>query len=645
VVTAVGAGVTGFEVGDRVFGFAPGGAFATLVNVPYPFVARQPEVVNAVEAATLPAAVLTAALAFEWAKPKPGDRVLIHAASGGVGLAAVQLAQRAGATVFATASAPKQQTLRNLGIEHVYDSRTLDFADRILADTNGAGVDVVLNSLTNEGFVAATVGATAQCGRFVEIAKRDIWSPEAMAEARPDIAYHVLALDDVMQQEPFRIKAMLDEVAEDLGGGALDPLPFQAYPITEAKSAFRCMQQARHIGKIVLRVPEPLQPRRDRTYLVTGGLGALGLRLAELLAQEGAGCLVLSSRRSPDEAAQQAIEAMGSQHDCRVEVLSADLGDEQSVKDLLDDIRSRMPPLGGVFHLAGVLEDALLPQQTAETLRIALAPKAFGAWHLHRLTQVDAPELFVLFSSASAVLGSPGQANYTAANGFLDGLAAHRHALGLPATSVDWGPWADAGMAASEAARANLGKQGFTPLKPALALSAMAEMMRHGTVQATVIAVQWQRLARLIGPVRPPMLEHVLPKAAATQVSDHGLLKRLLQVPESQRADFLTEHVQGLLQHILGLAEPPAPDSRFLEMGMDSLMAVEMRNSLLGQFGTTVAIPSTVVFDHPTIRSLAEYLASQPLDGSSAGTTETAVAAAPMPSEVTEETKEASQDV
>jgi len=624
VVTAVGEGVSELQVGDRVFGFAPGGAFATLVNVPYLFVARQPEGANPVEAATLPAAVLTAALAFEWARPKPGERVLIHAASGGVGLAAVQLAQRAGATVFATASAPKQQTLRDLGIEHVYDSRTLDFADRILADTGGAGVDIVLNSLTNEGFVAATVRATAQGGRFVEIAKRDIWSPEAMAETRPDIAYHVLALDDVMQLQPARIKRMLDGVAQDLGRGALKPLPFQAYPITEAKAAFRCMQQARHVGKIVLSVPEALKLRRDRTYLITGGLGALGLHAAEFLAQQGAGCLVLSSRRLPDQPAQQAIDAIVSQHGCRVDVVCADMGDEQAVRELLDGIRGKMPPLGGVLHLAGVLEDALLPQQTAEKVHTVLAAKAFGAWHLHRLTQADALELFVLFSSASAVLGSPGQANYAAANAFLDGLAAHRHARGLPATSVNWGPWADAGMAASDAARANLAKQGLTPLKPTMALSALAEVLRHGTVQATVIAVQWQRLARLMGPAHPPMLEHVLPRATAAQAADRGLLKRLLQVPESQRADFLTEHLQGLLQHILGLAQPPAPDSRFLELGMDSLMAVEMRNSLLGQFGTSVAIPSTVVFDHPTIRALAEYLAGQPMDGS-------LTQAAPMP--------------
>ncbi|WP_245291670.1 type I polyketide synthase [Methylosinus sp. R-45379] len=623
VVTAVGEGVEGFAVGDRVFGFAPGGAFATAVNTPYPFLAHQPASVGAAEAATLPAAMLTVMLGYEWALPKKGERVLIHAASGGVGLAAVQLAQKAGAIVYATASAPKQQTLRDLGVEYIYDSRTLDFADQILADTGGAGVDIVLNSLTSEGFVAATVRATAQGGRFIEIAKRDIWTPEAMAAARPDIAYHILALDDVMRDDLPRIKRMLDKLAEDLGRGELQTLPFMAYPITEAKTAFRCMQQARHIGKIVLTVPEAPKPRRDRSYLVTGGLGALGLRMAEFLAQQGAGRLVLTSRRPPDDSAKETIAAIMSQYDCRVDAITADVGDEASLRALLEGIRRDGPPLGGVFHLAGVLDDALIPQQTPEKVLKTLAPKALGAWLLHHLTLDDAPELFVMFSSASAVLGSPGQANYAAANAFLDGLAAHRHALGLPAASVNYGPWAEAGMAASEAARVNLGRQGLTPLKPAMALSALAEMIRHGAAQAIVIGAQWQRIAKLMGPTRPPMLEHVLPKAAAAQAFDGAFLKQLEKVPEEQRADFLTEHLQGQLQHILGLAQPPAPDSRFLELGMDSLMAVELRNRLLGQFGASVSIPSTVVFDHPTVRALAEYLGSQTAEGGAVEATTT----------------------
>jgi NADPH:quinone reductase-like Zn-dependent oxidoreductase/acyl carrier protein len=637
VVTAVGDGADGFEVGQRVFGFSPG-AFASRVNAPFLFLAAQPARLSAVEAATLPAAMLTAGLAFEWARPERGERVLIHAASGGVGLAAVQLAQKRGAIVFATASKPKQKMLRELGVTHVYDSRSTAFADEILADTGGAGVDVVLNSLTSEGFVEATVRATAANGRFVEIAKRDIWSPEKMAEVRSDIRYEILALDGVMQNDPVRIKQLLDELAASLERNGCDPLPYQVYPLTEAKAAFRCMQQARHIGKIVLRLPGGLKPQRDRTYLITGGLGALGLRTASGLAQLGAGHLVLTSRRPPDPAAQAAIDEIAEQFQCQVHVRVADVGEETQVRDLLAGIRRDLPPLAGVAHLAGVLDDGLLPQQSWQRFRTVLAPKALGAWHLHRLTRGDALDFFLLYSSGSSVLGSPGQANYAAANALLDGLAAYRQAQGLPATSINWGPWADAGMAAGEAARANLGKQGLVPLKPAAALAALGDIVSHGTAQATVIKAHWPRMAKLFGTLRPPILEHVLPKAAAAGGGGNALLKQLHDVPAGQRGAFVTEHLQRELQQILGLAQPPPPESRFLELGMDSLMAVELRNRLLGQFGRAFTISSTVVFDYPTIRALAEYLASQTPDPGVSAPAAAAVASAaePAPAPATE---------
>ena len=302
-VTQLGGGVTGLEVGQRVYGFMHG-AFATRFNVPVHVVAPLPDGLSAVAAATIPAAALTTRLAFDWAQLKPGDRVLIHAASGGVGLAAIQMAQRKGAIVFATASAYKRATLRKLGVEYVYDSRSTDFADQILADTDGAGVDVVLNSLTNEGFIEATVRATAQNGRFVEIAKRDIWTREQMTAARPDIAYEIVALDWACVQRPEHIRSLLDEVSDGLATGEWTPLPAEVYPLSEAKTAFRRMQQARHIGKIVLQMPNPLQPRGDRSYLITGGLGAIGLHTAAYLAQLGAGDIVLTSRRAPDVQAQ-----------------------------------------------------------------------------------------------------------------------------------------------------------------------------------------------------------------------------------------------------------------------------------------------------------------------------------------------------
>ena len=610
IVTELGAGVTGFEVGQRVFGFMPGG-FATRVNVPAQFLSPVPNGWSAVAAATIPAGALTARLAFDWANVRPGDRVLIHAASGGVGLAAIQLAQRRGAIVFATASTYKRATLRKMGVAHVYDSRSTDFADQILADTGGLGVDVVLNSLTNEGFIAATVRATAQGGRFAEIAKRDIWTPQQMAAARPDIDYEIIALDGCIEREPERVGNLLAELADSMASGELAPLAFEVYPLTEAKTAFRRMQQARHIGKIVVQMPKPLQPRGDRSYLITGGLGALGLHTAAYLAQLGAGDIVLTSRHLPDADAQGAIADIMERYRCRIHTFAADVGDEAQAGELLERIRAELPPLAGVAHLAGVLDDALLPQQSLQRFRTTLAPKAFGAWHLHRLTKNDDLEFFIVYSSASSVLGSPGQANYAAANALLDGLVAERRAQGLPATSINWGPWAKSGMATSHAARANLSAQGMIPLEPTAALKALGEAIAHGTGQATVIRANWQRAAKMLDGSRPTILDHVLPSAVTATPGDSELLRQLHEAPEAQRGSFLTEYLQQEVQSFLRLAQPPAATSRFLDLGTDSLMAVELRNRLFGQFGGAFNISATAVFDYPTIGSLAEYLAGQ----------------------------------
>ena len=616
IVTQLGSGVTGFEVGQRVYGFMQG-AFSSRFNVPAQLLAPIPDGVSAVDAATIPAAALTVRLAFDWAQLKPGDRVLIHAASGGVGLAAIQMAQQHGAVVFATASTYKRAALRKMGVKYVYDSRTTDFADEILADTDGAGVDVVLNSLTNEGFLEATVRATAQNGRFAEIAKRDIWTPEQMAAARPDIAYEIVALDVTTLQNPEHIKRLLTEVSDGMGRGEWTSLPAEIYPLTEARAAFRRMQQARHIGKIVLQMPNPLQPRGDRSYLITGGLGAIGLHTASYLAQLGAGDIVLTSRRAPDADAQQAIDDLTERYRCRIHTFAADVGDESEVAKLLERIRAELPPLAGVAHLAGALDDALLSAQSLERFRTTLAPKAFGACHLDRLTKNDDLDFFIVSSSVSSLFGSPGQANYATANALLDGLVAQRRAQGLPATGVNFGPWAQGGMASSEAASANIGAQGLIPLEPSAALSALAAVVANGTGQATVIKANWQRAAKVLGSSRPPILDLVLPSAVGEATGDSELLRQLQEIPVQQRAGFVTEFLQREVQNFLRLAQPPAATSRFLDLGTDSLMAIELRNRLHSQFGGAFTINATAVFDYPTIGGLAEYLVSQLPDSES----------------------------
>lgn len=607
VVTAIGAGVTDFAVGDRVFGMASG-CFATRCNAPASLLVKLPEPVNFAAAATVPVTFCTAQAAFNLLGLKKGDKVLIHAAAGGVGLAAIQLAQAIGAEIYATASTPKQPYLRQMGIKHVYDSRTTDFGEQILRDTRGTGVDAILNSLTSAGFIEASLSALAADGRFVEIGKRDIWSPEQMAQARSDVSYHILAIDDWMLHAPQRVRALLASVAERLAQGELQPLRKRIYPLTEAPAAMRFMQQARHLGKIVLTVSHA-SIRPEVSYLITGGLGALGLQACTWLVEQGAKHIVLTSRRPPAEAVQQRLTAIQAEFDCTIVVQTVDVADAEQVDALVHQFGTTWPPLAGILHAAGVLDDGTIAEQTMERFAKVMAPKATGAFNLHRATQSSELDFFVLYSSVAAALGSAGQSNYATANAFLDGLAQHRRAQGQWATSINWGPWAEVGMATSAAVQANLARQGLTPLQPTEAHSAMARLLASGHGHGLVLDADWSRMSRWLGAVRPPLLSNLL----LTPVSrgSGALIQQLQAAAGLERQPLLVKHLQRELQQILQLAQPPDPEVGFFDLGMDSLMAVELYNRLQQQIGDAYTLPNTLAFDYPTISQMAAHLAEQ----------------------------------
>lgn len=607
VVTAVGEGVADFAVGDRVFGMALG-CFATRCNAPASLLVKLPEPVTFAAAATVSITFCTAQAAFNLLRLKKGDRVLIHAAAGGVGLAAIQLAQAIGAEIYATASTPKQPYLRQLGIKHVYDSRTTDFGEQILRDTNGTGVDAILNSLTSAGFIEASLSALAADGRFVEIGKRDIWNEAQMSQVRPDITYHILAIDDWMLHEPERVRALLASVAERLAKGELQPLRKRIYPLTEVPAAMRFMQQARHLGKIVLTVSHAAI-RPEASYLITGGLGALGLQACTWLVEQGAKHIVLTSRRPPAEAVQQRLTALQAEFECTIVVHTIDVADAEPVDELVHQFGNTWPQLAGILHAAGVLDDGTIAEQTMERFAKVMAPKVTGAFNLHRATQSSELDFFVLYSSVAAALGSAGQSNYATANAFLDGLAQHRRAQGQCATSINWGPWAEAGMATSAAVQANLARQGLTPLQPTEAHSAMARLLASGHGHGLVLDADWSRMSRWLGAVRPPLLSNLL----LTPVSrgSGALIQQLQAAAGLERQQLLVKHLQRELQQILQLAQPPDPEVGFFDLGMDSLMAVELYNRLQQQIGDAYALPNTLAFDYPTINQMAAHLAEQ----------------------------------
>jgi len=614
-VVAVGAGVTGFAPGDRVFGFAPG-CCATRCNAPADLLRPLPPGLAAAEAATLPITACTAMAAFDLAAVSAGDRVLIHAGAGGVGLAAIQLAQARGAEVYATASTGKRAFLHGRGVRHVYDSRSTSFAADILAATGGQGVDVVLNSLTGEGFIAASLSVLAPGGRFVEIGKRGIWTPDAVAAVRPDIAYHVLALDDLMRDAPAQAGALLGRVAEATAAGVLAPLPRRCFALTEASAAMRLMQRAGHIGKIVLTVDQP-RVRPDGAYLVTGGLGALGLEAASWLAGQGAGRVFLAGRHGPSTTAAARIAAIAADTGCAIETRAADIADAAAVQALIDGIERDHAPLRGVIHAAGVLEDGVISSQSWNRFTAVLTPKLFGAWHLHQATACLPLDFFVLYASAAATLGSPGQSNYAAANAGLEALAQHRRALGLPATSLAWGPW-DAGMAAAEPLRARLAHDGLRPLTPEPAQAAMASLLRDGTAAAVVVDADWPRLAQRLGPQGVSLLRDLIAAPAAAASSRPGLPRRPLRTAEGPDAprDDTEAMICALFEHFTGRS-PVGIHDRFFDIGGDSLAAMSFVAALRDETGHQ--LPLRDLFEHQTPAAIAARITPSSLGLSSLG--------------------------
>ena len=615
-IMETGAGVRELAVGDRVVGLGFG-AFGPEIATTAELVAPAPEGIPAAALATIPSAFVSAGLSFEMAGLKSGDRVLIHTASGGVGLAAVQLAQSVGAEVFATASQPKQDYLRSLGIEHVFDSRTTNFGQQVLEATEGAGVNVVLNSLTGPGFIEASLSCLSDGGCFVEMGRRDIWSDEEMEASRPDVSYFILELDHLKKYEPNRPGGVLRDVMARISAGALEPLAHTRWPVAEAGAAMEFMRSARHIGKNVLEMPRLAsgQLRRDRSYLVTGGLGGIGTVVARWLAERDAGVIVLNGRRPPDPAAQETIDTLRRQGvDVRVEL--ADMTDPAAVERMLSRIDDEMPPLAGIIHSVGVLSDGSLGNQTWERFEQVMWPKVLGAWRLHRATLDLDLDMFVLFSSITGIVGNSGQGNHAAANTFLDQLAAYRRSLGLPGQSIAWGAWSGLGEAEEQRERIErqLEAAGTGWLTPQQGLKAFEELVRQDLTFSMVASVDWPSLAENYAEA-PPFIGELLPRQDGSETSEAAettdLLSQLRERPTESWEQALVLFLQRELQAVLRMPSSPAPTVGFFDLGMDSLMSVELRNRLNRVLSGEYLVSNTAVFDYPNIVALAGHLAAE----------------------------------
>jgi acyl carrier protein len=351
----------------------------------------------------------------------------------------------------------------------------------------------------------------------------------------------------------------------------------------------------------------------DSTYLITGGLGALGLQVARWMVEQGAKHLVLTGRREASDTAQKVIRQL-EQQGTKVLLLQGDVSKPEDVAQMIEVIKSSFPPLRGIIHAAGVLDDGVLQQMSWESLRSVMAPKVEGAWNLHTLTQNSLLDFFICFSSVASLLGSPGQGNYAAANAFMDGLVYHRRAMGLPGLSINWGPWSTAGMAVNLDSRyqSRMVAMGITPLASEQGLVVLGQLLEQSLPQVGVLPVEWSVFQEQFSfSNQMPLLSELVAQSESAKTKQHELLERLESAPECDRQNILITHIQTEVANVLGLdsSELLDPDVGFVDMGMESLMAVEVQNRLQNNLGTPLA--ATLAIEYPTIRKLSNYLAEE----------------------------------
>ncbi|EUC14754.1 type I polyketide synthase [Paraburkholderia hospita] len=631
-IVRVGSDVNRFAPGDEVLGFA-GACFASRVRTRTTAIVHKPARLTFEEAATIPTTFFTAYYALcELARLRRGERVLIHGGAGGVGIAAIQLARHLGAEVFATAgSTEKREFVRLLGADHVFDSRSLSFADEIIARTHGAGVDIVLNSLAGEAMVRS-IDTLRPFGRFLELGKRDFYenSRIGLRPFRNNISYFGIDADQLMNTLPDLTQRLFTEIIQLLADGALHPLPYRAFPAERVEEAFRYMQQARQIGKVLVTyptgAPSPTRTARKAAlaldpaaaYLVVGGTGGFGFATARRLVERGARHLVLASRTGePAERAAAEIAQWREIRGVQVCVVACDVTNAAAVDALIDAVNERDAPLKGIVHSAMVIDDGLVRNLDDRRFEDVLAPKVAGAWNLHRATRHVSLDFFVLYSSATTFLGNPGQASYVAANTFLEALAMQRRALGLSGTFMAWGPLEDVGFLARhaetrEALKARLGGLSITSDE---ALTALEHALVDARSGEAVVRLDWNAIARGM----PAASARRYSELTRTSSSEPGrsdgenLRGRILALPRAQAQSLVEEALRAQIAHILHLSPEKIDLERsVLDMGMDSLMGMELGMAVEESFEVKLSVMALA--EGATVISLATKIVESVLD-------------------------------
>jgi len=628
IVTSVGKRVTHLRPGDAVFGLAHG-CLGTVVSSPAATLVAMPPNVSFEEASTVPTVFTTVHMALGGAALlKPGERVLVHASAGGVGLAAVQLARAAGGEVISTAGGSgKRSLLHSMGVDNVINSRDTMFASE-LAELGGA--DVVLNSLTSSGMVAGSLSGLRSGGRFVEISKRDIWSPARVAQERPDVLYSLLAVDFLPVSV---INAALSEVSGQLAAGDVYPLRTVAHSMGNAASALRQMTQASHAGKVVAAVKSSNReagpaypPRSYPSIAITGGTGGLGLMVSEWMCQRiGPMHITLLSRSGKVAEDATGLAALLITTACITSSM-ADAGLAADAAEVLTLENATSPPLTGLMHSSGVLHDAMLDKQTASSFRKVYAPKLGALSTLGAAIQQLPLTAMTLFSSVASLLGGAGQANYASANATLDAWAHRQQAAGGAATAVQWGAWASSGMA-SEAVLRRLNRIGQGKITAEQGLNSLNAILRGVSATTAPLMVQvavndflWGTYLKENCP--PFFAEFELLKSTEDQATlsifggargrsaadkqPKGASKPASSDPAALRQQVHSE-VKAAIVQVLG--QSISDEEPLMSAGLDSLGSVEFSNVLAQKL--SVAMPGTLVFDYPSVSAVTDFLAAQ----------------------------------
>ncbi|HUH72972.1 MAG TPA: SDR family NAD(P)-dependent oxidoreductase [Chitinophagales bacterium] len=624
IVDAVGEDVTHLKVGDRVFGMAYH-TMSSHIQVDASLMQIIPENLSFEEAATVPVVFLTVYYGLiVQARLQEGERVLIHSATGGVGLAAIQIAQFLGAEIYATAgSHEKRELLRSMGIEHVYDSRSLDFADRIMQDTSNEGIDVVLNSLTGSAMVES-LELLRNFGRFVEIGKKDVYdnSQIGLQAFSKGLSYYMLDFEKMIFEKPRLVGELLGELLPFFENESFLPLTSKIFHVSEVEKAFDFMTTGKHIGKIVIQInPENVFIEESNsssfssngTFLITGGYGGLGLTFAQYLVEKGVRRLILTGRSGHSEhPIIQELEKQGAE----IIIAKADVGEREDLENVLSEYIDEKNPLVGVFHLAGILEDASILNIQEEVYYRVLDPKVLGSYNLHLVTQAHEIEHFVLFSSSTILFGSPGQAAYVSANRYMDALVAYRQRAGLPGLAIQWGTVSDVGLAASAENRSDrLKEEGIAPLTPQECTQIFDQVYTNDAPIVGAFRFDISKWEQAYPSAAKNHFYDILRENTPSEssISEEGT-KELSQkeiLADINDLELRTSTLENQLKAMVGKVVKLDPEdihikTTFKSLGIDSLMSIQLKNQLEKTYETALSV--TAFWTHSNIRDYTRFL-------------------------------------